>query len=133
LAADEKFELAYPKYVKKIQTYARGEFHLVPGYGPEELEAELLEILWLACERYDPNRGATFNTCFWQFAKNRVVDLKRSAFRKKRVANLNAETLEDEAVRFAVEERLLRSSAEDEALARLAVVERFRSKKISHN
>lgn len=128
----ERFQTAYIAYEAKIRTYSRAHFRSIPGYDQDELEAELLEVLWTACRKYDPDRGATFNTCFWEFAKRRIIDMKRSAFRLKRVANLNAETLEEIGVQIAVEEATVRPSAEDEALARLAVEERFRtSKKIN--
>lgn len=122
-----RFQLAYPAYERKIQTYSRIHFRSIPGYEQPDLEVELQEVLWLACQKYDPNRGATFNTCFWEFVKRRVIDLKKSAFRQKRLADLNTETLNGDTVRRVVEEMTKVGSAEDEALARIAVVERFRS------
>lgn len=124
---DARFESAYPHYERKIRTYSRVHFSSIPGFDQDDLEAELQEVLWLACQRYDPNRGATFNTCFWEFVKNRVIDLKKFAFRQKRQANLFTETLASDAVRAVVEEMTLQGSAEEEALARITVVERFHS------
>lgn len=96
------------------------------GYEQEELEAVLLEVLWLTVENYDPNRGATFNTCFWEYVRNRVIDLKKSAFRQKRSVRLYCESLDVDAFRTAVEQITEHPSAEDEVLAKLSVVERYR-------
>lgn len=97
--------------------------------GQQDLEVELQEVLFLTCNAYDPNNGATYNTFFWQAVKNRVIDLKKSAFRQKRKANAYTDSLDEEALRYAVEEATAHPSAEDEILARITVTERFRSGK----
>lgn len=127
-ATAERFDLAYPAYTRKIATYSRIHAKELPGFDPGDLEVELQEILWLVCEAYDPNRGATFNTLFWQSANNRLKDLRKSAGRHKRAANLNTESLDVEAVRFVVEHMMTGPSAEEEILARVTVSERFSTK-----
>lgn len=127
-AVAERFDLAYPAYTRKIATFSRIHAREVPGFDKSDLETELQEILWLVCEIYDPNKGATFNTLFWQSANNRLKDLKKSANRQKRAANLYTESLDVSAVRYAVEQMIQNPSAEDEILARVTVSERFNSR-----
>lgn len=127
LADQERFELALPHYKRKIRTFCRIHGHEVPGYDRGDLETELQEILWLVCKVYDPDKGATFNTLFWQSANNRLKDLKKAAFRQKRAANLSTYSLDVDTVRFAVEQMTLAPSPEEEILARITVSEAFRS------
>lgn len=130
-AEAERFEMAMPAYSKKIKTFSRIHGKEVPGYDHQDLEVELQEILWLVCAVYDPDKGATFNTLFWQSANNRLKDLKKAAFRHKRAANLSTYSLDVEAVRWTVEQMNLHPSSEDEILARVTVSEVFRSGKKS--
>lgn len=81
----------------------------------------------MACNTYDPNHGATFNTFFWTLAERRILDLHKAASRQKRVGDYLRVDLEAESVRDMVSEIALSASAEDEALARIAVREVFRS------
>lgn len=122
-----RWDAASPAYERKISTFARTHFTKIPGYGQDDLESELREVLWHCVQRYDPNEGATFNTFFWQSAKNRFADLVKAAFRKKRQANVHTESLDTEAVRYAIEQRLTSPAAEDYLEAVGAVQERFRS------
>lgn len=123
-----RFESAWPAYQQKIRTFVRLNVNDVPGFDEDDLESELQEVLWLACRHYDPDRGATFNTCFWEFVKRKIIDLKRYAFRAKRVANMNTYALNDDAVRYAIEEATSVESAEEMFLAKLTVEERYRSR-----
>lgn len=129
IAEQERFDLALPHYRKKIRTFCRVHANEVPWYDEQDLEVELQEILWLVCSIYDPDKGATFNTLFWQSANNRLKDLKKAAFRQKRAANLNTYSLDVDAVRYVVEEMTLRPSPEDEILAQMEILEAFRSGK----
>jgi hypothetical protein len=91
-----------------------------------DIENELLEVLWLACNSYDPDRGAKFGTHFWNMARNRLIDLHKAASRKKRVGDYERVSLDSDAIRNLIE-LITVSSAEDEVLARITVIERFHS------
>lgn len=120
--------MAYPKYERKIRTFSKIHFQSIPGMGRDDLENELQEVLWLVCESYDPNKGARFNTYFWQAVKNRVTDLKKSAFRQKRRVHASTTVMSAEALRYVIEDLKSNPSAEEELLARITVTERFRGK-----
>lgn len=109
--------------MRRIHAYAWKKCPSLPGYDAADLESELLEVLWLACESYNPDRGAKFNTHFWNCAERRFLDLHKYASRQKRVGDYDAVIgLDGEEVRMAVSE-LLDFSAEDHALAILNVRE----------
>lgn len=72
-----RWRLTYEAYRKKIHTFARNEVWRLQGYAVEDLEQELLEVLYNTVLDYDPNRGAKFNTYFTQRAKNRIATLAR--------------------------------------------------------
>lgn len=127
--ANYRFDLALPKYRRKIRTFSAIHTRDVPWSDYDDIQSEILEVLYLACCGYDPNCGASFNTYFWQAAINRLKDLKKSAFRQKRLANLNAASLDDESVREVVEELTMHGSPEEHLLARISVAERFDSGK----
>lgn len=126
--AKSRFEEAQPIYSARIRGYARRNFTSLPGTDVGDLEQELLEVLWLACNAYDPNHGATFNTFFWDCAKRRFLDLHKAASRQKRVGDYFRVDLEAESVRQAVAEATEEGSAEEEVLARISVRERLRAK-----
>lgn len=86
----------------------------------------------MACNAYDPNKGAVFNTFFWDCAKRRFLDLHKAASRQKRVGDYERVWLEDEALSVAVEEATKEGSAEEEVLARMTVIELYRSGRRSH-
>lgn len=122
-----RFELAQPAYTKRIKSYARKHFTSLPGSEAQDLEAELLEVLWLCCQSYDPNHGAIFNTYFWTAAENRFKDLHKAASRQKRSGDYERVWLEAESVRQTLSEMHLEESAEEEVLARFKVREIWRS------
>lgn len=119
--------MAYPAYERKIQTFSRIRAREVPGMGQDDLANEIAEVLWRVCLAYDPNRGATFNTVFWQAAGNHLKDLKKAAFRQKRVIHAMTTSLDVDAVRWAVEEATMQDSAEDVLMALSSVRERIRT------
>ena len=91
--------------------------------GQDDLEQELLEVLWAACEKYDPDKGAKFNTFFRMLVNNRIATLIRNAFVQKRQSNLFCETLTSDDVAAVVDEITSCASAETEYLARLSITE----------
>lgn len=127
LQEPSRFERAQPVYVRRIKNYARKHYRALPGTDAKDLEQELTEVLWLACNAYDPDHGAIFNTFFWDCAKRRFLDLHKAASRQKRVGDYERVWLESESVREAVAEATEEGSAEEEALARMTVLELYRS------
>lgn len=89
----------------------------------EDLEQEFYEVLFLACIKYDPDKGAKFNTFFHDLIRNRLGHLKQYAFAQKRQSNLNLESLSDDAVAWAVEEATAAASAEEDVMALITVHE----------
>lgn len=116
---DRNFALAQEEYKGKIRTFARNSYYKMPGFTTEDVEQELLVVLWDCVRTYNPDKGAKFNTFFQQSAKNKIVSLIRYFEAKTRVANSMVVTLEDDAVRFAIEEDLGGATAEDIALQRM--------------
>jgi DNA-directed RNA polymerase specialized sigma24 family protein len=127
-AMERRFRLAQPEYRGRIRAFAHHNFRTIPGFEKQDLEAELLEVLWLACVAYDPNQGACFNTLFWTCANRRFLDLHKAASRKMRVGDYDRVWLDDEDVREQLNE-YLDHSAEDEAIAMMVVEELYRSGK----
>lgn len=128
---DEAWELAQDAFGQKIKTYARNSFYAIDGYSQEDVENELLEVLWKCVLTYDPNNGATFNTFAQRSFQNRIGSLIRFAGALKRKAEWVS--LSDEAVSLAIEEANSVKSAEDQACLRMLVVERLERRKSSGN
>lgn len=124
----ERFALAQPAYKQKIKRYSRQKaaLRIIPGYDECDFENDLLEVLWMACRTYDPNKGASFNTLFWQMTNNHLISLHRKSAALKRVGDYERVSLDVEEVREAIAELRSDPSAETEYLARLSVQERYR-------
>jgi DNA-directed RNA polymerase specialized sigma24 family protein len=116
-----KWEVASTLYGGKVKTFARNSFRQIPDHEQNDVEQELLVVLWECVVHYDPNKGASFNTYFQQSAKNRVISLIRHYQTKGRTATLVS--LTDEAVEAAVSEMLATTSAEELALMRMTIRE----------
>lgn len=123
-----RFTAAQPAYKARIKSFAAKNFRTIPGFEKQDLEAELLEVLWLACMKYDPDNGACFNTFFWTCANRRFLDLHKAASRQRRVGDYKRVWLEADSVREAIAE-FCESSAEEEALARMEVQRLYHSGK----
>jgi DNA-directed RNA polymerase specialized sigma24 family protein len=80
------FEQAVPVYRPKIRTFAKKVWKFIPGFEQQDLEGELLEVLWKCTLTYHPDNGANFNTLFWRSAKNRTITIERKAKAQKRSA-----------------------------------------------
>lgn len=117
------FEQAQIAYRGTIRTFAYNCVHQLPGFDIDDVESELLIILWKCVQNYDPNKGASFNTLFQGSARNRVISMVRAAQTQKRKALWV--NLDDEAVRAAVDGLLFQGSAEDSALALMEIQERL--------
>lgn len=118
----DKWEHAQRSYGGKVRTFARNARGRIRDYEQNDIEQELLIVLWECVRTYDPDRGgASFNTFFQRSAKNRVITLMRAASTKSRTAVLMSMT--DEAVQSAVEDILTAPAAERAAIARLEVAE----------
>jgi DNA-directed RNA polymerase specialized sigma24 family protein len=131
-----RFPLVQPTYRPKIKSFARRNFHTIPGFEQQDLEAEILEVLWLACLKYDPDNGACFSTFFWTCAQRRFLDLNKAAGRKMRQGDYHRVWLDTDALSEVIDEFLSAASsgvteepsAEDEALALIEVREIFRTR-----
>lgn len=117
------FEQAQVAYRGTIRTFAYNCVHQLPGFAIEDIEQELLFVLWKCVQNYDPNKGASFNTLFQGSARNKVISLVRAAGTQKRKALWV--NLDDDAVRAAVDGILFQGSAEDSALALIEIRERL--------
>lgn len=117
---EERWAAAQARYNSTIRTFARNSVSQLPGFSLEDIEQELLVILWKCVMNYDPNRGASFNTLFQGSARNRVIALIRTASTKSR-SGINV-SLDTEAI-AAVVEAMSTESTEDRMLARLELQE----------
>lgn len=117
------FERAQLKYEPKIRTFSKTAWRFLPGYEQADLEAEMLEVLWLCVERYDPDRGAQFSTFFWTAAKRRLISIRRHFGAKKRAAEWVH--LDGDALTAAVDEILQEFSADEYAEAFETINERL--------
>lgn len=121
----ERFGITQPKFQGRIRTFARRNFRSLPGFAQQDLENEILEVLWLACLKYNPNNGSGFTNFFWTCAERRFLDLHKAASRKMRVGDYETDVYDPEMMAEAIRE--FADSAEDEALARIHVKEIYRS------
>lgn len=115
------FDMAQPVYAPKIRTFARKVtgFLAAAAYDLEDLENELLEVLWRCTLAYNPDNGANFNTLFWTSAKRRLISLERHAKAQKRFAEWVR--LDPEAFAAVVDRIISEFSAEDHAIANLTI------------
>ena len=114
---EDRWSAAQTRYKGTIRTFARNCVAQLPGYSIEDIEQELLVILWKCVLNYDPDKGASFNTLFQGSARRRVISLIRTASTLSRTG-VNV-SLDIEAVAAAVDDHLSTCSAEDRLLTRL--------------
>lgn len=137
---EARFGMAEPKYRSKIDTFARENAYKLPSHDPEDLVVELQMVLWTCVKTYDPDNGASFNTYFWQVARNRFVNLIEHAYAQKRQGDIygvsmervmvddgNWHELDPIPLRAAIEARTMAPSAESEFMTELSVLERVES------
>lgn len=142
----ERFEAAQVEYKSKIKTFARSAYKQLPGHSVEDVEQELLVVLWRCVQNYDPNKGATFNTLFQGSARNRIISLVRFASSQKRFAEVisldttalaalvGAEPSETNLANVLGDRRLMElsaPSAEDAAILRMYISERLKTEEKS--
>lgn len=113
---EENFSLALQRYRKVIKTYARNSYFVVPGYNADDMEQELLAVLWFVVQTYDPTKGAFFNSYMQQCFRNKIGSLRRETQAQKRTAEVVS--LDVEAVQHAIDSRRTLPSAEETALLR---------------
>lgn len=111
----ERFEAAQIAHTRTIRTFARNCVNQLPGWDVEDIEQELLVVLWRCAANYDPNKGASFSTLFQGSARNKVISLIRHVNTKGRKTNLVY--LEQEDIAAAVNAMYTEGSAEDWYLA----------------
>ena len=111
----------------KIRSFAQRRYNALPGVDACEIQQELLEVLWLCCTTYDPDKGAKFSTYFWTAAENRFKDLHKAASRMMRVGDYDRVWIEREEIQEQVRKMTVEPSAEDEAIAAMRVIEIYNS------
>jgi DNA-directed RNA polymerase specialized sigma24 family protein len=113
-----RFEIveADPNYRRMIRTFARSCLVQLPGFAMEDIQQELLMVLWRCVNNYDPDRGAAFRTLFMGSAQRHVIGLVRTANAQKRGKGVIT-YLDDEAFASAAERSRTEGSAEDWYLA----------------
>lgn len=121
---EEQWALAQARYSGTIRTFARNFDKQIPHMDREDIEQELLVVLWKTVKGYDPTRGAGFNTLFQGNCKNRCISLVRTANTAGRKGI--TQSLSDEAVERAVNDvfdRQCMPSTEDRVMDRLEIQE----------
>lgn len=121
---EQRFDAARREHAGTIRTFARNCVFQLPGFDLDDVQQELLVVLWRCVKNYDPNRGASFNTLFQGSARNHVIGLVRTANAQKRGKD-KMTTLSDEAFQLAVEQMSIEGSAEDWYFAIAEYGERF--------
>jgi DNA-directed RNA polymerase specialized sigma subunit len=115
-----RWDAAYKRYKGTIRTFARNFNAQIPLMDIEDIEQELLIVLMRCVERYDPNRGASFNTLFQGCAKRECLSMIRHCNTKSRKALVSS--LDVEAVAAEVD-ALFSADTEDRALQRMMLAE----------
>ncbi len=130
LSESEKFVAAQVAFTRKIRTYARNVLPHLSGhdrhYDLEDVEQELLVVLWKCVQTYHPDNGATFNTFAQRGFQNRLASLVRETTARKRTAVGGVVSIGVEAISDAVDELFQEDSAEDYAVALMSCVGRSR-------
>lgn len=120
----ERFSAAQRMHVGTIRSFVN-RFHAQMGshMGKEDLEQELLMVMWECVLKYDPNKGAKFNTLLHRSCNNRCITLVRFFAAKCRAGDVTS--LDEDAVAYVVDRLLSSPSAEDRALTIMEVRERL--------
>lgn len=84
----ERWKAAQIEYRNKIKTAAWNSAYVSKEHDVEDMEQELLIVLWESCSLYDPNRGMNFNSFFWMRAKQKIGMLGDRSGAAKRTADL---------------------------------------------
>lgn len=121
---EQRFKEALKVYRPKIHTFAVNSVHSFAGVGVEDLEQEILMVLWKCLQTYDPNKAAGFSTYFWTTAKNKMVDLIKGMNRIKRQTEWFIMS-DDATLARLINGVIEDSSAEDWAVIHETVLERW--------
>jgi DNA-directed RNA polymerase specialized sigma24 family protein len=108
-----RFEAAAIEYRGTIRTFARNCVRQLPSTEIEDVEQELLTVLWKCVQNYDPDRGASFSTLFQGSARNKIIGLVRHNNTLKRKGEYLLTSLDAEDVSAAIEGLRSEASAED--------------------
>lgn len=107
---EERWQTARIAYKQKIRTAAWNSRYVSPEHNVDDMEQELLIVLWDSCRLYDPEKGMTFNSFFWMRAKQKIGMLQERAQAKKRSALMVS--LDEEGITAAIDAVLQCASAE---------------------
>lgn len=130
MSVETDFLDAQVAYQSKIHTFARNSYHQIPGYSIDDMEQETLIVLWKCVQRYNPDAGATFNTFFWQSARNNISDMTSKAMTQKRQTEWFSplspvEILDEDSFTMICDQYLTEMSAEDWSDLRETVIEKW--------
>lgn len=117
----QKWELAQARYRGTMRTFARNSVNQIPDMEMEDIVQELTIVLWECVLKYDPNRGASFNTLFQGSCKNKIITLIRRGQTQKRSAVVTS--LDVESVRLVFEDLIQQESSEDTSLRKMELDE----------
>jgi len=112
-----RFEASVVEYRGTIRTFARNSVRQLPSMDIEDIEQELLMVLWKCVQNYDPSRGASFNTLFQGSAKNKIIGLIRHYSTKKRNGDYLLTSINTDEMSAVIESMHKDGSAEDWYLA----------------
>ena len=116
----QRWQAAQIEYKEKIRTAAHNSAYVSNEHEVEDMEQELLIVLWETCAKYNPDRGMTFNSFFWLLAKQRIgmlSDRSKAVMRTADLVSLDAAMFTAELEH--IEASTPQPSAESEAIMRM--------------
>jgi len=86
------WKLAYTRYEGTIRTFSHNELWRLEdsSWDFEDLQQELAVTLLDCISKYNPAKGATFNSYFQQACKNRIVTIARRAMALSRKGDVTS-------------------------------------------
>lgn len=84
------FEEAYERFSREIRRLSYSQY--VPGMEQDDVESEMLIVLWKAVQSHDPEKGP-LGTLWWSMWCNRRRDLIEAYHALKRIHGIPVETL----------------------------------------
>lgn len=101
-SAARKFDMAHQVYRKDIAAWTYDKVGALPGVERDDLEQEMLLVLWKAVLTYHPDNGSKFANYFRTLRDRKYVDLLRKANTGGRESEAAWIELDEEAVVHAI-------------------------------
>lgn len=76
------FDDVYARHRREIEATARNQ--RIPGMTADEVQSEMMEVLWKACSTYDPEQSTPLMAYWWSCWMYRKSNLLDMAFARKR-------------------------------------------------